>query len=159
MKTSLHRAATSQHQAAGPQRRPRPRVNNRPHPKTPSSGQHPRRRFLALTVGAAALPAISRIAWAQSYPTRPITIMVSFVPGGASDAIARNLAERMKVSLGQPVVIENVTGAGGTVGTGRVARARSDGYIIDLGNNLTHVTTARRMPCNTMWSTILSQLH
>jgi tripartite-type tricarboxylate transporter receptor subunit TctC len=140
MKTSLRRAATSQHQAATPQRRPPPRVNNRPHPKPPSSGQHPRRRFLALTAGAAALPAISRIGWAQSYPTRPITIMVPFPPGGATDVIARNLAERMKVSLGQQVIIENVTGAGGTIGTGRVARASPDGYTLSVANNGTHVT-------------------
>jgi tripartite-type tricarboxylate transporter receptor subunit TctC len=138
MKTSLHRAATSQHPAATPQRRSRPRV--RPHPKTPSSSQHPRRRFLALTAGAAALPAISRIAWAQAYPTRPITIMVPFPPGGATDVIARNLADRMKVSLGQPVIIENVTGAGGTIGTGRVARASPDGYTLDIGIGQTHVT-------------------
>jgi Tripartite tricarboxylate transporter family receptor len=117
LKTSLHRAVTSQYQAATPRRRSWPRG---PHPKTPSLGQHPRRRFLALTAGAAALPAISRTAWAQSYPTRPITIMVPFPPGGATDVIARNLAERMKVSLGQQVIIENVTGAGGTIGTGRV---------------------------------------
>jgi tripartite-type tricarboxylate transporter receptor subunit TctC len=98
------------------------------------SDQHPRRRFLALTAGAAALPAISRIAWAQSYPTRPITIMVPFPPGGATDVIARNLAERMKVSLGQQVIIENVTGAGGTIGTGRVARALPDGYTLSVAN-------------------------
>jgi tripartite-type tricarboxylate transporter receptor subunit TctC len=65
---------------------------------------------------------------------------VPFAPGGATDAIARNLAERMKVSLGQPVIIENVTGAGGTIGTGRVARARPDGYTIGLGNDGTNVT-------------------
>jgi tripartite-type tricarboxylate transporter receptor subunit TctC len=86
------------------------------------------------------LPAISRIAWAQSYPTRPITIMVPFPPGGATDVIARNLAERMKVSLGQQVIIENVTGAGGTIGTGRVARASPDGYTLSVANNGTHVT-------------------
>src|SRR6516165_8917009 len=136
MKTSLHRAATS---AATPQRRSQPRVNNRPHPKTPSSGQHPRRRFLALTAGAATLPAISRISSAQSYPTRPITIMVPYPPGGATDVIARNLAERMKVSLGQPLIIENVTGAGGTIGTGRVARAAPDGYTLSIGQNDSHV--------------------
>jgi tripartite-type tricarboxylate transporter receptor subunit TctC len=140
MKISLHRAATS-NQAATPQRRSRPRVNNRPHPKTPSSGQHPRRRFLGLAAGAAALPAISRIAWAQSYPTRPITIIVAFPPGGATDVIARNLAERMKASLGQPVIIENVTGAGGTIGTGRVARAAPDGYTLSIGQTDTHVIT------------------
>jgi tripartite-type tricarboxylate transporter receptor subunit TctC len=139
MKTSLHRAAASQHQAATPQHRSRPRV--KPHPKTPFSGQHPRRRFLALTAGAATLPAISRIAWAQSYPTRPITIMVPYPPGGATDVIARNLAERMKVSLGQPLIIENVTGAGGTIGTGCVARAAPDGYTLSIGQTDTHVIT------------------
>jgi tripartite-type tricarboxylate transporter receptor subunit TctC len=132
MKTSLRQAAT-------PQRRSRPRVNDRPHPKTPSSGQHPRRRFLSLAVGAAALPAVSRIAWAQTYPTRPITIVVPYGPGGATDVIARNLAERMKASLGQPVIIENVTGATGTIGTGRVARARPDGYTLAIGEENTHV--------------------
>jgi tripartite-type tricarboxylate transporter receptor subunit TctC len=67
--------------------------------------------------------------------------MVPFPPGGATDVIARNLAERMKVSLGQPVIIENVTGAGGTIGTGRVARAAPDGYTLSIGQNETHVIT------------------
>ena len=79
----------------------------------------PRRRFLHLAAGAAALPAVSRIAQAQSYPTRPITMIVAFPAGGGADAIGRILAERMRASLGQPVVIENVTGAGGTIGVGR----------------------------------------
>jgi hypothetical protein len=139
MKTSLQRAATSQHQAATPQRRSRPGVKNRPHPKTPSSGQHPRRRFLALTAGAAALPAISRIAWAQSYPTRPITIIDTFAAGGATDVSARIVAEPMRRSLGQPIIIENVPGADGNIGTGRAARARADGYTITIGSNTTHV--------------------
>ena len=134
MKSSLR-------QTAMPQHRLRPRGNDRPHPKTPSSGQHPRRRFLGLAAGAAALPAVSRIAWAQSYPTRPITITVPFPPGGATGVIARNIAERMKVSLGQPVIIENVTGAGGTIGTGRVARAAPDGYTLSIGQTETHVIT------------------
>ena len=93
MKTSLRPAATP-----SPQRRSRPRVNDRPYPDSRPSGRHPRRRFLALTTGAAALPAISRMAWAQSYPTRPIIIDVPYAPGGATDVIARNLAERLKVS-------------------------------------------------------------
>jgi tripartite-type tricarboxylate transporter receptor subunit TctC len=67
--------------------------------------------------------------------------MVPFPPGGATDVIARNLAERMKVSLGQPVIIENVTGAGGTIGTGRVARAAPDGYTLSIGQTDTHVVT------------------
>ena len=94
----------------------------------------PRRRFLHLAAGAAALPAVSRIAQAQSYPTRPITMIVAFPAGGGADAIGRILAERMRASLGQPVVIENVTGAGGTIGVGRLARAANDGYTVALGD-------------------------
>jgi tripartite-type tricarboxylate transporter receptor subunit TctC len=86
----------------------------------------PRRKFLDLAAGAASLPAMSR-----TYPTRPITMVVSFAAGGPADALARVLAERMRGSLAQPIVIENVTGAGGTIGTGRVARGRPDGYTID----------------------------
>jgi tripartite-type tricarboxylate transporter receptor subunit TctC len=98
-----------------------------------------RRQFLHLTAGAAVLPAISRIASAQSYPTRPITIIAPLAPGGGLDAAGRVLAERMRRSLGQPVIIENVTGADGSIGTGRAARARADGYTIDLGIMSTHV--------------------
>jgi hypothetical protein len=163
MKTSLCPAAMPSQQ-----RRSWPRLNDRPYPKTRPSGQHPRRRFLALTAGAVALPAASRIVWAQTYPTRPITIMVPFAPGGATDVIARNLAERMKVSLGQPVIIENVTGAGGTIATGRVVRAAPDGYTLNIGNNGTHVvngaTYARQydvqndfeLPCRHGRSTLVS---
>jgi tripartite-type tricarboxylate transporter receptor subunit TctC len=99
----------------------------------------PRRRFLHLAAGAATLPAVSRIAWAQTYPMRPITMVVPFPPGGATDVIARNLAERLKASLGQPVIVENVTGATGSIGVGRVARAAPDGYLLSLGQNDTHV--------------------
>jgi tripartite-type tricarboxylate transporter receptor subunit TctC len=99
----------------------------------------PRRQFLCLAAGAAALPAVSRIARAQAYPSRPITMIVPFPPGGPSDAGARVLAERMRGSLGQPIIIENVSGANGSVGTGRAARARPDGYTIDLGMLSTHV--------------------
>jgi tripartite-type tricarboxylate transporter receptor subunit TctC len=98
-----------------------------------------RRQFLQLTAGGAVLPTLSRIASAQSYPARPVTMVVAFGPGGASDMIARVLAEAMRASLGQPVIIENVTGASGTIGTGRVARATSDGYTMILGNWATHV--------------------
>src|SRR5215475_4872610 len=85
--------------------------------------EHPRRRILSLAAGAAALPAFSHLANAQSYPTRPITIVVPFPPGGATDVIARNVAGRMRAALGQPVIIENVTGAGGTIATRRAVRA------------------------------------
>jgi len=99
----------------------------------------PRRSFLHLAVGAAALPAMSRAATAQDYPTRPITIVVPFPAGGPTDALARVLAERMKAALGQYVIVENPTGAAGTIGTGRVARATPDGYTVILGHWQTHV--------------------
>jgi tripartite-type tricarboxylate transporter receptor subunit TctC len=72
-----------------------------------------RRTFLHLAAGAAAIPAVLRIARAQTYPTRPVTMVVGFAAGGGADAIARTIAERMRVSLGQRVLIENVTGASG----------------------------------------------
>jgi tripartite-type tricarboxylate transporter receptor subunit TctC len=98
-----------------------------------------RRKFLHLAAGAVALPAVPRSAWAQAYPTRPITMIVPSTPGDAGDAVARVVAERMRRSLGQPIIIENVGGAGGNIGTGRAARARPDGYTIDLGIISTHV--------------------
>src|SRR6516162_4190114 len=102
----------------------------------------PRRRFLHhLAAGAVALPAAWSIANAQVYPSRPITIVVGLAPGGATDTIGRMMAERMKSSLGQPVIVENVTGAGGTIAVGRVARAATDGYTLSLGQNGSHVVT------------------
>src|SRR6476646_2536341 len=101
----------------------------------------PRRRFLHLTAGAVAFPAVSRLAFAQAYPSKPITIIVPFAAGGSTDVIGRILAERMRVSLGQTVIIENVTGAGGTIGVGRAVRAAPDGYTISLGQNGSHVIT------------------
>ena len=87
--------------------------------------------LLVISAGAAAN--------AQTYPSRPITLVVPFPPGGSTDAAARIMAERMRVPLGQPVVIENVGGAGGSIGIGRVARAAPDGYIFDIGQWDTHV--------------------
>src|SRR5947209_3791571 len=98
-----------------------------------------RRQFLHLAAGAAALPTVSRGARAQSYPTRPISMVVPFPAGGPSDTIGRIIAERMRVSLSQPVIIENVTGAAGTIGVGRVARAPGDGYTLVFGFWGTHV--------------------
>jgi tripartite-type tricarboxylate transporter receptor subunit TctC len=80
-----------------------------------------RRTFLHLAAGAAALPAASRIAGAQTYPTRPITMIVPAAAGGSTDVIGRVLAERMRGSLGQPIIIENVSGADGSIGVGRAA--------------------------------------
>ena len=100
----------------------------------------PRRQFLHLAAGAAALPAVSRIATAQSYPSRPITIIVPYAAGGPTDTVGRVMAERMRDLLGQPVVVENVTGAAGSIGTGRAApRAAPDGYTLSLGDVSTHV--------------------
>jgi tripartite-type tricarboxylate transporter receptor subunit TctC len=101
--------------------------------------QHPRRRILSLAAGAAALPAVSRQVWAQAYPSRPITMVVPFAAGGGTDVIGRIIAERMRALLNQPVIIENVTGAAGTLGVGRVRRATADGYTLVLGNWGTHV--------------------
>jgi tripartite-type tricarboxylate transporter receptor subunit TctC len=85
------------------------------------------------------IAAIGRTAAAQTYPSRPIILVVPFPPGGSTDVTARILAERMRMSLGQPVVIENVGAAQGSVGVGRVARAAPDGYTIDIGQWDTHV--------------------
>ena len=90
----------------------------------------PRRNFLHLAATATALPAMSRAATAQGYPTRPITFVVPFTAGGPTDALARVLAERMKAALVQSVIVENPTRAAGTIGTGRVARAAPDGYTV-----------------------------
>jgi tripartite-type tricarboxylate transporter receptor subunit TctC len=78
-------------------------------------------------------------AQAQTFPSRPLTLVVPFPPGGSTDAAARIMAERMREKLGQPVVIENVGGAGGSIGVGRVARAAPDGYTFDIGQWDTHV--------------------
>jgi tripartite-type tricarboxylate transporter receptor subunit TctC len=93
----------------------------------------PRRRFLRLAVSVAVLPAVPQKAVAQTYPSRPITLIVPFPAGGGYDVIARVIVERMRASLGQPIIIENVSGAGGSIGIGRAARARPDGYTFVLG--------------------------
>jgi tripartite-type tricarboxylate transporter receptor subunit TctC len=94
----------------------------------------PRRTFLHLAAGAAAFPAVSRFAWAQTYPSRPITIVIAYPPGGSTDVVARVLSEGLRASLGQPVIIENVGGANGSIGAGRVARAAPDGYTLIIGS-------------------------
>jgi tripartite-type tricarboxylate transporter receptor subunit TctC len=99
----------------------------------------PRRKFLHLAAGVAALPAVSRIAEAQAYPTRPITMITPFAPGGISDVMARLMAEPMRAVLGQPIIVENVAGAGGTIGVGRAVRAPADGYTLSIGTISSHV--------------------
>jgi tripartite-type tricarboxylate transporter receptor subunit TctC len=98
-----------------------------------------RRQFLHLAAGIAALPVVTGLASAQTYPSRPIIIIVPYATGGATDVIVRLVAQRMSPSLGQPVIIENVTGAGGSIAVGRVARSPPDGYTLSAGQNGSHV--------------------
>jgi tripartite-type tricarboxylate transporter receptor subunit TctC len=97
-----------------------------------------RRQFLHLAAGAASL-AVSRNALAQAYPSRPVTMIVPFPAAGPADVLARILNEPMRQALGQPVVIDNISGAAGTIAAGRAARAAPDGYTVILGNLGTHV--------------------
>ena len=94
----------------------------------------PRRNFLHLAAGAAALSAVSRIAWAQAYPTRPVRIIVGIPAGSATDIAARLMGQRLSERLGQPFVIENRPGAGGNVGTEVVVRSAPDGYTLLMVN-------------------------
>src|SRR5262245_56183745 len=90
----------------------------------------PRRRFLQLAASAAGLPAVSRIAGAQVYATRPVRLLVGFAPGGPNDIVARLMGERLSAVWGTPVVIDNVTGAGGNLAADRVAKSAPDGYTL-----------------------------
>jgi tripartite-type tricarboxylate transporter receptor subunit TctC len=98
-----------------------------------------RRRFLQGMAGAAVLPAMGTLAAAESYPSRPITIVSPFAAGGATDVLARILGERMGRSLGQSVIVDDVTGAAGSIGVARVVRAPADGYTLSIGTLTTHV--------------------
>jgi tripartite-type tricarboxylate transporter receptor subunit TctC len=90
----------------------------------------PRRQFLHLAAGFAALPTLSDIARAQSYPTRPVRVIVPYSPGGPTDVCARFIAQKLSDVLGKQFYVENVAGAGGNIGTGQAARAAADGYTI-----------------------------
>ena len=92
----------------------------------------PRRQFLHLAAGAAALPALPRVAWAQTYPARPVPIIVGFAAGGATDILARLLGQVLSERLGQQFVIENRTGAATNIATEAVVRAPPDGYTLLL---------------------------
>jgi tripartite-type tricarboxylate transporter receptor subunit TctC len=98
-----------------------------------------RRRLLQLAGGAAATPALSRFAAADTYPSRPITIVCPFAAGGATDVLARVMADPMGKALGQTVVIENLTGAAGAIGVAKAVRATPDGYTLSVGTLTTHV--------------------
>src|SRR6516225_10011232 len=96
----------------------------------------PRRNFLHLAADAAALPAVSRIAWAEAYPARPVRLILGYAPGGAPDIVARLIGEWLSQRFGQPFIIENRPGGASNVGTEAVVRAPADGYT------LLYVTTA-----------------
>jgi tripartite-type tricarboxylate transporter receptor subunit TctC len=98
-------------------------------------------RTLVMAVAVAGASA----AWAQDYPSRPVTMVVPYPAGGPTDTLARILADRMNVPLGQPLVIENITGAGGSIGVGRVAHSKPDGYTVSIGHVQTHVLNAAIM--------------
>ena len=98
-----------------------------------------RRRFFHLATGAIAAANYPHSAFALDYPKRPITIVVPFAAGGATDVLARVLADAMGKSLGQTMIVENVTGAAGSIGVSRVARAVADGYTLSIGTLTSHV--------------------
>jgi tripartite-type tricarboxylate transporter receptor subunit TctC len=104
-----------------------------------------RRDFLQAVLGTAAVPLSAHAARAQAFPSRVITIVVPYPAGGPTDTIARILADRMGTVLRQTVIAENISGAGGSIGVGRVARAAPDGYTLSIGHVQTHVLNAAVM--------------
>jgi tripartite-type tricarboxylate transporter receptor subunit TctC len=92
----------------------------------------PRRQFLHLAAGAAALPAVSRFAWTQTYPSRPVRMIVPYAPGGPTDVFARLIAQKLTENLGRQFFVENIGGAGGNIGMGRGAKADRDGHTVVL---------------------------
>jgi tripartite-type tricarboxylate transporter receptor subunit TctC len=110
----------------------------------------PRRKFLHLAASAAALPAVSRVGRAQAYPTRPVRIIVGFAAGGPSDIVARLIGQWLSERLGQPIVVENRTGAAGNIGTELVVRAPPDGYtlLMALALNTINASVYDSLPFN-----------
>ena len=108
----------------------------------------PRRNFLHLVAGAAAFPAISRAAWAQAYPSRPVRAVVAFAPGGVTDTFARLMAQKLTEQFGKQVYVENIAGASGNIGTGQVAKAAPDGYTIlfAFSSHVVNPTLFARVP-------------
>src|SRR2546429_263527 len=108
----------------------------------------PRRKFLHLAAGAAALPSVSRAAWAQAYPSRPVRAVVAFAPGGTTDTFARLMAQKLTEQLGKQVYVENVAGATGNIGTAQVAKAPPDGYttLFAFSSHGVNPTLSARLP-------------
>jgi tripartite-type tricarboxylate transporter receptor subunit TctC len=105
-----------------------------------------RREFLGLMLGAVSLPTLHRSARAQSYPTRPITIIVGYPAGGPTDALARIMADGMRAAVGQTLIVENIGGAAGSIAAERVAHAVPDGYTLNFGNFGDHVVAGAVYP-------------
>ena len=116
----------------------------------------PRRKFLHLAAGAAALPVFPRAVGAQTYPTRPVTIIVPFAAGGGTDVSARIVGDYMSRTLGQQFIIENVPGAGGTTGSIRAMRAKADGYTILMGHIGTMPSRSRSTPTSHISQMLIS---
>src|SRR5262249_52385278 len=110
----------------------------------------PRRRFLYLAGGAAALPAMARMSWAQAYPSRPVRIIVGFAAAGAQTILARLIGQRLSEHLGQPFVIDNRPGGGGNIGAEAVVNAAADGYTLLLVGppNLINATLYEKLNFN-----------
>jgi len=110
----------------------------------------PRRQFLCLATGAAALPALPRIAWSQTYPTRPVRLLVGYPPGGSLDFIARQMGQWLSERLDQPFIIENRPGAGSNIAAEVVVRAPPDGHTLLLvfSANAINATLYRNMKFN-----------
>ena len=101
----------------------------------------PRRRFLRLAAGAAAVPAVSRIARAQTYPSRPVRVIVPFAPAGTTDILARLIGQWLSEQLGQSFIVENRPGASTMIGTEAVVRAPADGYTLILAATASAINT------------------
>jgi tripartite-type tricarboxylate transporter receptor subunit TctC len=110
----------------------------------------PRRKFLHLAAGPAALPVLSRITWAQTYPTRPVRLIVTGAAGGSPDIIARLIGQWLSERMGQPIVVDNRSGAGGNIGTEIVVRAPPDGYtlLMALSANAINASVYDNLPFN-----------
>jgi tripartite-type tricarboxylate transporter receptor subunit TctC len=110
----------------------------------------PRRNFLHLAAGAAALPFVSRISWAQAYPTRPIRLIVGFPPGGATDVVARIIGQWLSERFGQPVIVENRPGGGSNLAAQVVISSQADGYtlLVATGSNAVNATFYESLPFN-----------
>ncbi len=108
----------------------------------------PRRRFLRFAAGAASLLAVSRFAFAQAYPARPVRVIVPYAPGGPTDVCARLIAQKLSERLGKQFYVENVPGAGGNIGTGQAARATADGYsiLITVNSHVINPTLYEKVP-------------